>query len=265
MDKATSVIAALRAGKQPSQSQTNAWIEKLLQSELIQVENSVSVGELSQSGKNLARDIRGVLEAYACYGSHKNGRIFASLVSRLVENSFAGENLVQNAIFHLSQAEITASTLDVDVPINSKEASSDYRAIVTSLRTSLQIFWDNATIEGSGVFSDFASFTRLSLADAAEIVADKSSKAAEKLRVVECEVQSGERGTIGVKEQTKKEWQNADARGMFEKSMDVAKDSGSAAIGAAQSTAHKTADLTDRSRTRLYTAFSTVNFCPDPV
>lgn len=75
MDKTTSVIAALKAGKQPSQLQTNAWIEKLLQSELIQVEKTAGAGELSQNGKKLARDLRDILEAYKGYVSHKNGMI----------------------------------------------------------------------------------------------------------------------------------------------------------------------------------------------
>jgi hypothetical protein len=78
MDKITSVIAALKAGKQPSQSQTNAWIEKLLQSELIQVEQTPGGGELSKNGKKLARDLCGVLEAYKGYGAHKNGMVPSS-------------------------------------------------------------------------------------------------------------------------------------------------------------------------------------------
>lgn len=75
MDKTTSILAALRAGKQPSQSQTNALIEKLLQSELLQVEQTFGGGELSQKGKELARDLRGILEAYKNYGQHKNGMV----------------------------------------------------------------------------------------------------------------------------------------------------------------------------------------------
>ena len=82
MDKITSVVAALRAHKQPSQLQSNAWIEKLLQSELIQVEQTATAGELSQNGKKLARDLRGILEAYKNYVSHKNGTIIALPNSR---------------------------------------------------------------------------------------------------------------------------------------------------------------------------------------
>ncbi|KAH9953742.1 hypothetical protein BC827DRAFT_1246480 [Russula dissimulans] len=235
MDKATSVIAALKARKQPSQSQTNAWIEQLLQSELIQAEKTVGAGALSQNGVKIASDLRSILEAYKNYGSHKNG-----------------ESLVQKAIWHLSQADITASSLEIDAAVDSKEALSDYRAIVRSLWTSLQIFWDNAATEGFGVFSDFASFTRLSLADVAEFISEKSDKAVEKLRNIEEEVQSGERDVVGIKGQTKEEWGKADVREAFEKSMDTVKVSGSAVIGAAQS------DPTHRSSVRLHAAVSTM-------
>jgi hypothetical protein len=143
--------------------------------------------------------------------------------------------------------------------VDSEEASSDYRAIVTALRTSLQIFWDSAVTEGFGVLSDFASFTRLSFADAVEFVAEKSNIAAEKLRGVESEVQSGERDSAGIKKQTKEELERADAREMFEKSMDTAKDTGSATIGAAQAAGHKATDLADSSRTRLQAAVSSVS------
>lgn len=84
MDKATSVTAAFRAGKQPSQSQTNAWIEKLLQCDLIQIEKTDDVGELSQNGKKLAGDLRAILEAYKGYSSQMNGTIVRRLLLVLV-------------------------------------------------------------------------------------------------------------------------------------------------------------------------------------
>jgi hypothetical protein len=179
--------------------------------------------------------------------------------TRAQVQSLLDENLAQNATWNLSQADIAASSLDITIPIDSKEASSDYQAIVSLLRTFLQIFRDSAATEGFGVFSDLASFTRLSLADVAELVAEKSTKTAGKLRNVEGEVQSGERDAVGIKERTKEEWERADVREVFEKSMDTAKDAGSAAIGVAQSASHKTTDLTDRSRTRLDAAVSTVS------
>jgi len=174
-------------------------------------------------------------------------------------NPLADQNLVQKATWSLGQADIAASSLDIAVPIGSKEASSDYGAITASLLTLLRILWNSAVTEGFGVFSDLASFTRLSFADTAEFVAEKSNKAVEKRRGVEAEVQSGERDSVGIKKQTKEELERADACEMFEKSMDTVKDTGSAAIGTAQSAGHKTTDLTDRSRTRLHAAVSTVS------
>lgn len=72
MDKAASVVAAFEAGKQPSQTQINAWIDYLLQSQLIQVEKTESGGELSENGRRLAGDARNVLDAYKAYASSKN-------------------------------------------------------------------------------------------------------------------------------------------------------------------------------------------------
>ena len=73
MDKASSIAAALNAGKQPSQRQINAWADYFLQGPLLQVEQGETGGELSQNGKQLARDLRNVLETYKIYGEHKNG------------------------------------------------------------------------------------------------------------------------------------------------------------------------------------------------
>lgn len=72
MDKAASVVAAFQAGKQPSQTQINAWVDYLLQSQLIQVEKTESGGELSENGRRLAGDARKVLDAYKAYASSKN-------------------------------------------------------------------------------------------------------------------------------------------------------------------------------------------------
>ncbi|KAI0051622.1 hypothetical protein FA95DRAFT_1569893 [Auriscalpium vulgare] len=242
MDKATAVIAALSAGKQPSTQQTNAWIDALLQSQLVQVEKSDSGGELSENGRKLARDARAVLDAYKTYGANKNG-----------------DNYLQEALWHLKQADISASSLDVDVPMDKDEASHDYRALVSSLRSTLEILWTSASAEGSGIFSDFTSFTRLSLADAAELLGEKAGNAADSLRSVEDEVQAGERDTIGRKRKSdEEEDEDADTRVKFEKTMDSAKSVGSATIGAGQAATAKASDLSERSSTRLRDAASKI-------
>ncbi len=114
-------------------------------------------------------------------------------------------------------------------------------------------------MEGCGVFSDFLSFIRLSLADTAELVGGKSTQAAETLRRVEGEVQSGERDSVGIKEDTKAEWKKADTRELFEKSMDTAKIAGSETIGAAQAIGEGTSELKDRTQNRLKSAIANVS------
>ena len=79
MDKASSVAAAFNAGKQPSQQQVDAWVDYLLQGPLLQVEKSDAGGELSQNGKQLARDLRNIIETYKAYGEHKNRTFIAHI------------------------------------------------------------------------------------------------------------------------------------------------------------------------------------------
>lgn len=74
MDKASSVIAALDAGKLPTQEQINSFIDWFLDSQLSQVEPSQESGELSQQGRVLVGDIRELLTAYKLAGEHKNGK-----------------------------------------------------------------------------------------------------------------------------------------------------------------------------------------------
>lgn len=80
MDKASSVIAALDAGKFPSQQQTDQFIDWLLQSGVTQVEPSPEYGELSEKGRILVQDIRDVLNAYKQLGDNMNGMCSRDLV-----------------------------------------------------------------------------------------------------------------------------------------------------------------------------------------
>jgi hypothetical protein len=73
MDKASSVTAALGAGKQPSQQQINAWVDELLQGPLLQAEKAQTGGELSENGRRLVADLRNIIETYKGYGARKNG------------------------------------------------------------------------------------------------------------------------------------------------------------------------------------------------
>lgn len=73
MDKTTSVLAALDAGKFPDQKQINQAIDWALTNLIPEIEPAGS-SELSAQGKVIADGLREILRAYKQLGSNKNGR-----------------------------------------------------------------------------------------------------------------------------------------------------------------------------------------------
>lgn len=71
MDKLSSVLAALDAGKLPTTQQVNQFIDWLKDVSITRLESAKSL-ELSTQGQILADDLRGVLDAYKQLGSNKN-------------------------------------------------------------------------------------------------------------------------------------------------------------------------------------------------
>ena len=96
---------------------------------------------------------------------------------------------------------------------------------------------------------------RLSLADAAHSLSDRARGAADVLRDVDREVEAGERNELGIKRKAQDQPEDTDVRAKFEKGMDTAKEAGSKAIGAGQSTAQATQELAQRSSSRIQDAF----------
>ncbi|KAH8091062.1 hypothetical protein BXZ70DRAFT_994141 [Cristinia sonorae] len=238
MEKSANVLAALDAGKIPSQQQISAFIDWLLNSALTQVEPSANSGELSEQGKILVGDVRNLLEAYKLVGEHKNG-----------------DNLIQEALWHLSQADISSTRVGGD--FDTDQASKDARALAHALRTLLKLVWANFASESESVFHDFASFSRLALADAAEIVSKSAGSAAQSLREVDSEIEQGDRNELGISKKTDDEEPN-DARAQFERTMDTVKVAGSKTIGAGQVAAQTAEDVTNRTTNRLQEAFYTI-------
>lgn len=213
MDKATSVLAALQAGKLPTTEQINGFIDYLLESDLIQVDSIAGQPQLTAQGKKLAGDVRELLAANKEIGSTKNS-----------------DNVLQEAFWHLSQADLAQTS------VGAKGNSADAKKIGGSIRKALEVVWGNLNNEGTSVFADFASFSRLTLADAAEIVEQNAAAAKDSLRQTEEEVQAGERTATGAtKRPAEGEPEDADARVKFEKTMDQVKVAGSKVIGAGQS------------------------------
>ena len=72
MDKTTSVLAALDAGKLPNQKQVDQIIDWVTQNVIPEVQPSGG-GELSAQGRVIANGLREVLQSYKQLGSAKNG------------------------------------------------------------------------------------------------------------------------------------------------------------------------------------------------
>lgn len=235
MEKTSSVFAALDAGKLPSQQQVNALIEWFLNSGLTQVEPS-SDGALSEQGKVLVGDVRELLNAYKQLGENKNG-----------------DDIIQEALWHLSQADISSTSVNHDV--DTDQASKDASSLAHALKVLLKIIWANFSSETQSVFHDFASFMRLALADAADFISKSAGTAAESLREVDSQIEQGDRNELGIKKSDPNDETQQDPRARFENAMDTAKVAGSKAIGAGQVAAAATEDLANRTSDRLQEAF----------
>ncbi|KAJ3732954.1 hypothetical protein DFJ43DRAFT_1070435 [Lentinula guzmanii] len=229
MDKFIDILAAIDAGKLPSHDQVKNTLEWLKT-------DVISDGALSAQGHNLAERLRDVLTAYQTLGEHKNK-----------------DNVLQEAIWHLSQTDISNTSIDANTKVNTQEASQDAQDARDSIRTILSIIWSGLSSESSSLFEDFSSFTRLSLADAAEVVEKQASRAKDSLREVDEEVQAGERDTFGRDKARLKE--EEDVQVAFEHGMDTLKGAGSSVIGAGQETAAKASELSDRTSIQLQNAF----------
>ncbi|THH32403.1 hypothetical protein EUX98_g1751 [Antrodiella citrinella] len=240
MEKSANIIAAFDAGKIPSQQQINSFIDWLLNSALTQVEPSDDSGELSEQGKILVGDVRNLLNAYKLAGEHKNG-----------------DNLIQEALWHLSEADISSTHVNSGADIDSDQASKDARAVAHALRTLLKIVWTNFASESESVFHDFASFSRLALADAADLVSRGAGSAAQSLREVDSEIQQGDRNELGMNKNTGEE-EPKDTRQKFESAMDTVKVAGSKTIGAGQVASQTAEDIATRTSERLQNAFYTI-------
>lgn len=83
MDEMSSVIAALDAGKLPSQSQLNAFIDWTLLN-IIPTDSS-QLDELSQPGRAIANSLADVLATYKQLGSNKNCELSIFVSPCLVE------------------------------------------------------------------------------------------------------------------------------------------------------------------------------------
>lgn len=72
LTKAVDIIAALRAGKLPSQEQLNGILRTVLQQTAL--ESGSANGPLSEHGRQVVSDLRNLVDAFLALGLEKNGK-----------------------------------------------------------------------------------------------------------------------------------------------------------------------------------------------
>ncbi|KAK0187121.1 hypothetical protein F5146DRAFT_1105014 [Armillaria mellea] len=234
MEHVTSTLAALNAGKFPSQEQLNGFIDWIKTNVLSQME----AGRLSSQGRVLVKHVGSILDAYKTLGLNKNS-----------------DDLLQDAIWHLSQGDM--STAMPSDAIDNDQASAETNKIRKALQKLLQIAGTSISTEGSFILRDFTSFARSSLADAAEVLEDQAGRAKDNLRELEHDVQDGKRDARG-RDKERMEEEEEDVKVKFEHTMDSPKDTGSTVIGAGQDAREKTEKLADRTGNGLQDSFHRV-------
>lgn len=156
-------------------------------------------------------------------------------------------------LWHLEEVSVNVQAMDV------VEAAADYDDFRSSVRTLIKILWSNIMGEGNVLLNDFASFTRLTMADLAEFAETQASGAKDTLRDLDTQVQQGQKDNLGRTMGSEEKSEHEDAKAKFEKTMETVKETGSSAIGTVQSAQAKVQDSTEKASSRIQDAFFAVS------
>jgi hypothetical protein len=168
-------------------------------------------------------------------------------------SSFIGDDIVQKALWHLSEGDLERTTVE---GIDTEQTLSDLRSIRSAARTIIKVAWINVSSEGFTLLDDFASFARLALADFAEVIEGQAGKAKEGLRTLDMQVQEGDRDNLGRKQKSDEERQReSDPKVRWESGMDTAKDAGSKIIGLGQDAKASVEETATRTSDRVHEAY----------
>lgn len=127
VDKLADVLAALQAGKLPSQDQTNAALRRSLRSDVLAVEGSKTArvlgqgrqyGPLSERGQTIVKDVREVIEAVIQFGMEKNGESQAPRRPRLT--FWQDDDRIQDLIYQNARMGSSPITVNSDAAANHK-------------------------------------------------------------------------------------------------------------------------------------------------
>lgn len=112
MESFASILGALSAGKMPSQSQINSWIDYVARQidVLSNVSQDPSLGRLSDHGQRLTGDLKQVLLAYKELGNNKNGNFKAVFVLCDIDCCGVGDDVLQTALYDLSRGKLRTNS-----------------------------------------------------------------------------------------------------------------------------------------------------------
>jgi hypothetical protein len=167
--------------------------------------------------------------------------------------SFPADNIFQEAVWHLTQGDLTVTP---EAEAKKDQALEDINALRKALRTLLSSVMSSVTSEGTSLFQDLLSVIRLSLAEAAGVIEGQAESVKETLLQIEEEVQDGKRDTLGRdKQRLEKE---KDPKIAWQHGMDTVKDAGTTVISTAQETSETIEEKADKTSARLREAFRKV-------
>ncbi|KAK2459822.1 hypothetical protein APHAL10511_008143 [Amanita phalloides] len=243
MDKLSSIIAALEAGKLPTTRQVVQFIDCVEMVALPRAQHSmeamtVDIPDMSAQGKIIANHLKNVLECYKQLAIHKNSKC---------------EDYLQDALWHLSQGDVGPTSKTTE---DAERVKRDMAAIRDALRTLISIIWTSIATEGTSLFYDFASFTRLALADAAEAIEGVAGVTKEKLKEHERGFQAGERDVLGRDKKRLEEEQ--DVKVAWEHGMEKVKQTGSGVIETSRTVASSTQETAEKTKSRLGAAYDQI-------
>ena len=104
-EKVADVLAALHAGKLPSQAQIDSALRKLLHSEFFDVDSEPengSGGALDGSMKGFVRDMREVAEAVLQIGLEKNGSCFCDSFDKYRTHGLHTQTMIEYRILYIN-------------------------------------------------------------------------------------------------------------------------------------------------------------------
>jgi len=125
LDKIVDALAALNAGKLPTQEQFTRLFQQLLKSELLK-DNAGKVvsgnGPMSKQGRKVIGDVRVLIYTLLQFGMEKNGACHIYIVIKPLNLNSIVDDKFQELYFQISRIESSPVDVEVNVEINKPAA-----------------------------------------------------------------------------------------------------------------------------------------------